>query len=329
MPDRDRDFIKVLIQSTSDGIVCMDREFRYTIFNPGMEEITGRKSSEVLGKTVKEAFPFLLDTGAIRYHERALAGESCTSPEQAFFIRESNRAGYFEGKYSPLYNEKNEIVGVLGIVRDTTERKIAEDKRLELVRAQVLTRVAAEEKARLKKILQEKEQLEATLSLAMEATQMGVFECDLITRKATTSLRLDQIFGCAGKKDDWTSEEILGRIHPEDRGSFSDEIRCAIRKGKIFNLKARVLWPNGSTRWVMFRGKSSLNEKGDPIRFAGVLAEISKPARQPGKENAVSGHASVSDFTHKPKSGNLPISPPENGTPLSRVGERTEDSCGS
>lgn len=47
---RQSDFLNELIQSSSDGIVAMDDDFKITLFNPGAERIFGYSADEVLDK---------------------------------------------------------------------------------------------------------------------------------------------------------------------------------------------------------------------------------------------------------------------------------------
>ncbi len=47
------EFNKAIIQDAGEGIVVYDREFRYKVFNPYMERLTGKRAEEVLGKVAE------------------------------------------------------------------------------------------------------------------------------------------------------------------------------------------------------------------------------------------------------------------------------------
>ncbi len=119
-------FSQQIISSARDGIAVLDRELRYMVWNPYMEELTGIKAAEVLGKPVQELFPFLEEVGAYEGLQKALAGQSNSTPEFMF------RQRWCAPIQAPLRNARGEIVGVIAIIRDTTERKMAEDRRQKL-----------------------------------------------------------------------------------------------------------------------------------------------------------------------------------------------------
>lgn len=123
-----RSFLEFVINSTLDGILAFDTEYRYTVWNPGMERISGVSGSAVLGRRAFEVFPYLRETGEDRYWEAVLRGESVISRDRRFWVSESGREGWYEAYYSPLRNGAGDIVGGLGVVRDITERKLAEQQ---------------------------------------------------------------------------------------------------------------------------------------------------------------------------------------------------------
>jgi PAS domain S-box-containing protein len=67
-----RDFIENLIECSVDGILAYDMECRYTVWNPGMEKISGMSKEEVIGKCAFDVFPFLRDTGEDKLMLQAL-----------------------------------------------------------------------------------------------------------------------------------------------------------------------------------------------------------------------------------------------------------------
>ena len=57
----------------------------------------------------------------------ALEGRGSTSVDQRYEIPDTGREGFFEAAYSPIFGSDDDVVGGLGIVRDVTERKAAEE----------------------------------------------------------------------------------------------------------------------------------------------------------------------------------------------------------
>ncbi|HYJ89263.1 MAG TPA: PAS domain S-box protein [Pyrinomonadaceae bacterium] len=120
-------FLTRLLDASVDGILAFDRGCRYTVWNQGMERISGIASENVLGKNAFEVFPFLRETGEDKCFFAALGGKSTASENQPYTIPETGREGFFRGYYFPLRDEQDNVVGGIAFIRDITQHKRAED----------------------------------------------------------------------------------------------------------------------------------------------------------------------------------------------------------
>lgn len=115
-----------VIDNAQEGIVVYGPDLRYRVWNAYMENFTGMRSSDVLGRHPLEVFPFLKDSGVMANLERALAGAVAKSVEFPFEVRQTGRSGWAVDRTSPLRNARGEIIGVIGTVGDITEQKRAQ-----------------------------------------------------------------------------------------------------------------------------------------------------------------------------------------------------------
>ena len=122
---QERDFSERLLNSSIDGIVAYDQNLIFTLWNPGMENLTGINKSEVLGKDIFETFPLLEKIGEDKNILETLKGNYAIVKDKFFSIPETRKKGYIEAYYSPIYNPGREIIGGLVIIRDRTKRKLA------------------------------------------------------------------------------------------------------------------------------------------------------------------------------------------------------------
>ncbi|HZZ78522.1 MAG TPA: response regulator, partial [Gemmataceae bacterium] len=120
---RERQFSERLIESSLDGILAFDRNFAYTIWNPGMERLTGLNKRDVLGRHAFEVIPFWKASGEDAFYRQALAGEHVVAKDRSFRAPGGGPEAFFEGYYSPLRTETGAIIGGLAIIRDITEKK--------------------------------------------------------------------------------------------------------------------------------------------------------------------------------------------------------------
>ena len=120
-------FNKEIISSANEGIIVYDREFRFIVWNRFMEELTGLPAGEVLGMSAFDVFPHLRDQGVDLLLDRALEGATIAAPDLTYYVPQSGKTGWISGTYAPYRNYRGEIVGVIAMVHDITERKLAEE----------------------------------------------------------------------------------------------------------------------------------------------------------------------------------------------------------
>jgi len=72
-----------------------------------------------------------------------------------------------------------------------------------------------------------------------------------------------------------TTENMLRRVHPDDRGIAAASIRAAIYGPHTETLlEFRIVRPGGQTRSIQARGHTTLDGEGNPIRVSGVFRDL-------------------------------------------------------
>jgi PAS domain S-box-containing protein len=136
-------FNSQIINNVQEGIIVYDRDLRYKVWNPFMEQLSGIPASQVIGRKPAEVFPFLEKAGVTENLKKALNGETIDPVDFPFNIEHLSKSGWTSDKNMPFKDSSGNIIGVIGTVHDITSRKETE---FELVKA----KEKAEESDRLK-----------------------------------------------------------------------------------------------------------------------------------------------------------------------------------
>ena len=63
-------------------------------------------------------------------------------------------------------------------------------------------------------------------------------------------------------------------VHPDERASVIEQCERCAAEGADFELEFRVIWPDGTVRWVYDRGKTFLGDDGEPAHMSGACVDI-------------------------------------------------------
>ena len=59
-------------------------------------------------------------------------------------------------------------------------------------------------------------------------------------------------------------------VHPDDRAGVVERCERCAREGADFEMEFRVVWPDGSLRWLYDRGKTFRDAEGRPAYMTGA-----------------------------------------------------------
>jgi len=121
-------FNEEVILAAGEGIIVYDDQLCYKVWNPTMERLTGIPAAEVLGKKATDLFPHLVEQGVDQLLARAMFGQTVVSQDMVYRVPKTGKIGWSQGIYTPHRDNKGKIIGVIGMVRDITERKLMEEE---------------------------------------------------------------------------------------------------------------------------------------------------------------------------------------------------------
>ncbi|MCF7924884.1 MAG: diguanylate cyclase, partial [Candidatus Izimaplasma sp.] len=111
---------EVLLSSSSDIVFVIDKNKRYlAVYGNGLE-ILGITEEDLIGKTHKEVFGERYAEEREAQYELALKGQRVLYSWESIY---KGKTYYFENVLNPMYNNKNEIIGAVGVARDITEQE--------------------------------------------------------------------------------------------------------------------------------------------------------------------------------------------------------------
>ena len=118
---------EAMVTATSDLMVLVDSTYRYRAMNQAYRDQHRRTQEDILGLTVAEVF------GEKVFEEELKPGlDRCLTGEQVEFETwwdlPSRGRRHLDVRYDPFFEADGSVSGVVVNVRDTTDRKQAEDK---------------------------------------------------------------------------------------------------------------------------------------------------------------------------------------------------------
>ncbi|HEY0744598.1 MAG TPA: PAS domain-containing protein [Chryseosolibacter sp.] len=204
------------------------------------------KDSTCIGKNLWDVIPEVVDQGFDKLVNQVYeTGVPIRSAEHEVKLRRNGQleTGYYTFSYEPIREADGTVGGVMAIVVDVTENVIARHK-IEL----------AEERLRQ----------------AVEATQIGTYDLNLITEEIHASERFYQIFGFVY---DAGHSLLVDTLHPEDKKIREAAHRKAYATGHL-SYEARIIWKSGKIRWIRIVGNIVYDKDRTPLRIMGSVLDI-------------------------------------------------------
>ncbi|MBC5786164.1 PAS domain-containing protein [Ramlibacter sp. USB13] len=239
---------EAIAQASDDCIFAKDLEGRYRFANRATLAIFGFTAEQVIGRT---DFEILGDGAAarrLRENDRQmLAVGQAVEREESLPAPDGSLRCYHTRKM-PLRGASGDVVGLLGIARDITERKAAEAQR---------------EADRLK------------LAMGIQAAGLVMADIDYRTNLNHISGELARLLELGDGPLTVPRQAIFDRIHPEDRDRYLDAIRRTLDPAGNGHLAidVRAQLPSGIVRWLHIRLQIVFEDvDGRPQPVRGICA---------------------------------------------------------
>lgn len=240
--------------------VTLGPEHRYAFANRTFRSALAL-SGDLAGKPLREAL-------GSRYTEQTQAprqtvletGQPIEVTNVAFGPGDNQETTFWDITFLPVLDADDRIGGILSLGVDVTSRENATRR---------ADRHAQEGLINSKR-----------LALAVEATELGLWEWIAATGKIYWSERQKEIFGIA-PDEPLTHELWISSIHPEDRDwvvAKVDSLSNPASTGKL-QIEYRIVRPDGEVRWISSRGRmlyETVDGKPRAARLLGTILDITE-----------------------------------------------------
>jgi PAS domain S-box-containing protein len=123
-------------------------------------------------------------------------------------------------------------------------------------------------------------QAEARLKRAQEVAHVGHWDLDFATGQALWSEEACRIYGLSPADNLQSYEVWKSLLHPDDEPEMMRVVQLAQQTHKDYALNHRIVWRDGSVRYVHSESKFEFDEKGNPTGLYGVVLDITDISMQ-------------------------------------------------
>ncbi len=237
----------IILRWTVDGHVTFLNEFGQRFF--------GYSADEIVGKHVMDTIVPATDSGGRDL--QGLMEQVCASPEQ--FEQNTNENMRRNGERVWVswtnrleYDEQGNVVEILSVGTDITERRRAEERLRES---------------------------EAHLIDAQRIAKIGSWQLDLSSRHLKWSEQVCEIFGIDTSNASGSFDAFTAFVHAEDRNRLRAVLENAIAGRARFDIQHRIVLRDGCEKVVHELGDVKRGADGKPTVLSGTVHDITDRVR--------------------------------------------------
>ncbi len=239
--DRTTRQLETLLENTGEAVYVKDRDGVYRRVSEAAADLFGLDPEAVVGRRDEDLFDADSAAEVREIDRRVMETGEAETHETVRYIDGDRHV--FLGETFPFRDD--EIVGVMGISRDITER---EERERRLERQQFL------------------------FERTQEIADIGVWEYDPRKESVTWSDGVRRIHGVDDEYEP-TLAEAIEFYHPEDRDTIRAALDRAVEDGEGYDHRLRIVRPDGETRHVRTVGEPVL-EDGETRLVHGVFRDV-------------------------------------------------------
>lgn len=238
-----------ILECAPDGMVISDADGIILIVNAELERMFGHPRQDLIGQPLEMLIPERF-RGRHPAHRRGYSANPRTRPMGAgltlWGLRQDGSEFQVEISLSPLQTPDGMLT--CSSIRDVTDRR------------------AADEALR---------QHMETNQMAVEVAEIGTWLWRLEADEITWSGQFQKLFGLQSNAA-LTYDQITRHIHPKDKPRIDAAIRDALENDVPYDIEYRIVWPDGTVRWLVAKGRVHRDATGKPLDMQGIIHDVTE-----------------------------------------------------
>lgn len=237
------------VENANDIIYSLSLDGIFTYVSPNWTEMLGHDVSEVIGRSF---IPFVHPDDVERCQQffgTVIATGEKKSKVEYRVLHKNGSWRWHISNASPIKNSDGEVTSFLGIARDITDRKRAEEA------------------------LKDNRSL---LDQAEAVAKLGSFHWNIQSDTVTWSKNLYNIFGRDPELGLPSVEWHQSLMTPEDWQRFNAVVEAALKEKKGYTIEAPLLLSNGEKRYIRTTAEPEFDAIGNLIGFIGITQDITQ-----------------------------------------------------
>ncbi|MBM6579566.1 PAS domain S-box protein [Microvirga sp. BT689] len=229
--------------------------------NEAFSRTTGYSAEEAVGRNCRFLQPVDRDEEAVSQIREAVRDARAISVELLNQHKDGDR--FWNHLFiTPVSDENGNLLFFLSTQVDVTRMHLADEMKSALQASQ-------------EELDETNERLRQTLTVAGTG---GAWDWDIPHGRFTADTRFAALHGfdSAEAVKGLPADAFFKAIHPEDRMRVRLAVAGILNGAEIFSKEYRLLASDGSIRWVHARGRSHFGPDDRPLRFTGVVLDITE-----------------------------------------------------